>query len=48
MGPLIIELPIDTPDRLRSVDPPVLRAAVEEAIEPTSPMIDGAGFNNQL
>lgn len=48
MRPLIIELPRDTTDRLRPGDPAVLRAAVEEAFDPTSPMGDGAGFNNKL
>lgn len=48
MPPLTIDLRGVTPDLLRSADNPVLTEAVLEAISPTRPMVDGAGFDNKL
>ncbi|HZB31354.1 MAG TPA: hypothetical protein VE465_14425 [Streptosporangiaceae bacterium] len=48
MQPLIIDLQSVTPDLLRPIDNPILTAAIEEAINPTCPMVDGASFDNKL
>jgi hypothetical protein len=48
MPPLTIDLRGVTPDLLRSADHPVLTEAVLEAISPTRPARDGAGFDNKL
>ena len=48
MRPLIIDLQSVTPDLLQPTDNPILAAAVEEAINPTHPMVDGASFENKL
>jgi hypothetical protein len=45
---LAIDLQQVTPDLLQRTDNPVLRAALEEAIKPTSSIAYGAGFNNKL
>lgn len=48
MPPLTIDLRGVTPDLLCSADKPVLTEAVLEAISPTRPTRDGAGFDNKL
>lgn len=48
MPPLAIDLRGVTPDLLLSADKPVLTEAVLEAISPTRPTRDGAGFDNKL
>jgi hypothetical protein len=48
MPPLTIDLRGVTSDLLRSADNPVLASAVLEAISPTRPVADGAGFDNKL
>lgn len=48
MPPLTLDLRGVTPDLLRSTDSPVLTGAVLEALNPTRPALDGAGFDNRL
>jgi len=48
MPPLTIDLRGVTSDLLRSTDNPVLAGAVLEALSPTRPAVDGAGFDNKL
>lgn len=48
MRSLTIDLRNVTPDLLQPTDNPVLTAAVEEAIKPARPMVDGAAFENKL
>jgi hypothetical protein len=48
MQPLAIDLQGVTSDLLHPTDNPVLAAAVEEAINPSHPIADGAGFDNKL
>jgi hypothetical protein len=48
MQELTIDLRGITTSLLQPTDNPVLAAAVEEAIEPTYPMVDGRGFDNRL
>jgi hypothetical protein len=36
-----------TPDLIEPTDNPALTAALMEAIEPSQPMVDGAGFDNK-
>jgi hypothetical protein len=48
MQPLIIDLQSVTPDLLRPIDNPILTAALEEAFNRTRPMLDGAGFDNNI
>jgi hypothetical protein len=46
MPPLTIEIQGLAPDLLDPSDNPVLADAIQEAINPTRPMPDGAGFQN--
>jgi hypothetical protein len=47
MQPLTVDLHGITSDHLRLTDKPVLSAVVMEAIDPTRPIVDGAGFDNE-
>jgi hypothetical protein len=47
MAPLSIDVRGITSDLLRSTDSSALTDAVQEAISPTQPMVDGAGFDNK-
>lgn len=48
MPPLTIDLRGVTADLLRPGDNPVLAGVVLEAISPTLPTVDGAGFDNKV
>jgi hypothetical protein len=48
MQPLVIDLQGVTPDLLQPTDNPVLKGALEEAINPTCSIADGATFQNKL
>ncbi|HEU5161306.1 MAG TPA: hypothetical protein VFU43_30215 [Streptosporangiaceae bacterium] len=48
MQPLTIDLQGITASLTKHTDNPVLAAAVEEAIDPTTLIADGAGFNNKM
>lgn len=48
MTPLGIDLRGITPDLLRPTDSSALTNAVQEAISPTRPMVDGGGFENKV
>jgi hypothetical protein len=48
MQPLTIDLQGVTPGSPQLTDKPVLKAAIEKAINPKRSTLDGAGFNNKL
>jgi hypothetical protein len=43
----IIDLRGVTPDLIEPTDKPALTATLMEAIKPSQPMVDGAGFDNK-
>ncbi|MGH3392489.1 MAG: hypothetical protein ACRDOO_26775 [Actinomadura sp.] len=47
MAPLTIDLRGITPDLLHATDSSALTDAVQDAISPTQPMVDGGGFDNK-
>lgn len=46
MPPLVIDLQDITLDLLQPTDSPALVEAVQEAISPSQPIVDSAGFDN--